>query len=1068
MADKQISTELSIGVKGRESVAALASDLEDVAKVLDGDMKTAAEAAAQELRELGRQNEAINAFAALERETRLAAQALKTAEKEAANYGAQVGRNVLMTKEEADGLVRLQARVKDTRDAYTQSNKAMQEAQAELTRLGVSAKDTGAAHERLQQRVDAVREAVKGLAPAYRGAASGAAGAGDSMERTHRKISDGVHSISDQLAQAQKLYTAFLGLQGGARMVRNLAETADAFKNLQARIKLVTGEGQAFADAWEGVSEIAQRTSSDLEATGTLFARLTDAGKSAGLATQAAIDQSLALTETINQAVQLSGGSAEYANAAITQLIQGFQSGVLRGDEFNSVMEQSPRLAKALADGLGVTTGELRKMAEAGQLTSETVIAALRSQANVLTDEFSKLPATVGRALQNLSSAWTQYIGESDQATGASARLAGAIDLVARNLDTLIGLLMDAGQAVTAFMALRLAQYFLGIRTAAQSAAVAVGTVGTQLTATGTAASAAAVTAGRFVTVLKGLRTLTLLGLLTNLKDIGTALGEGAAKLMGYKDRSEELARAEKLQAEIAKEAAADRARLAAATQAAIDKQFELSKASGAAVAQFQQLTKEGTSAAEAIKKITEDFDLSKVDGIKDFAATLDKLATDGKISAKEFSDAWAQALSGKDLAQFEVTARAAFAGAAREGERLAQMMDAVLREAVKRTGLEYTQLQGNIGAAARSAINDVEAIVAGLSKLKAEGVDTGRVLVASLTKAIDTADSQAAIDSLTTRIEQMRSTLGDKIADGLLDQAKQKAEALADALDKATPGINSVREAMKTLGIVSDESLKRTAATAKEAYDTLTASGTASARELQEAFKKSAEAAIAANNGVAPAWVTASAAVRGFAVEVDAAGKSSLKLASAVDKAAQSHDRAAASAKTQATELERLNAETERQIAAQEKANDLATRALKLEEAKRNAGTIKDADGVPSFESQEQADAWLAEWKRQYQQKNPFSTNSNGALGSFMYETTMAEWRAELDAMKLRSTMKGNGNASESSQTPLESMRSGTSVIRVELPDGQSYDVDTTTANGRSELERMTRALASMKRRSA
>lgn len=175
---------------------------------------------------------------------------------------------------------------------------------------------------------------------------------------------------------------------------------------------------------------------------------------------------------------------------------------------------------------------------------------------------------------------------------------------------------------------------------------------------------------------------------------------------------------------------------------------------------------------------------------------------------------------------------------------------------------------------------------------------------------------------------------------------------------------------------------------------------------------------------------------------------------------AAQGIDAATAS-------LERLNAETERQIAAREKANDLATRALKLQEAQRNAGTIKDVNAVPSFETQEQADAWLAEWKRQYTKKNPINTGAS-AFSTFMYETTLGEWRAEIDAMKLRNTMKGNGNASESSQTPLESMRSSTSVIRVELPNGNSYDVDTTTAAGRSQLEQMTRDLANAARRAA
>ena len=65
-------------------------------------------------------------------------------------------------------------------------------------------------------------------------------------------------------------------------------------------------------------------------------------------------------------------------------------------------MEQAPRLAKAMADGLGVTTGELRKLAGEGALTTEVVIKALQGQADVVANEFGKLPATVGRALENL------------------------------------------------------------------------------------------------------------------------------------------------------------------------------------------------------------------------------------------------------------------------------------------------------------------------------------------------------------------------------------------------------------------------------------------------------------------------------------------------------------------------------------------------------------------------------------------------------------------------------------------------------------------------------------------
>ncbi len=934
MADKQISTELSIGVKGRESIVGLADDLDGVAKVLDGEMKTAATAAAAQLRVLAQQDAAIKAFSALESEVREAGRALKSAETEAANYAAQVGRGALMTKQETDGLVRLQAQVKAARDAYEQSTSALKGAQAELTRFGISAKDVGAAQQRLQQQVTMVREAVQELVPAHQNAAAGAAAAGESMVRTHRRIGDGVDSISLQLARMQKLFVAIQGLSGFKAVALDLAETADQVNNLQSRLKLVVGEGENFARSWQGVTEVALRTHSALEETGTLFSRLAQAGKDAGQSTADAVANALGLTETINQAIQLSGASAQASSAAITQLVQGLQGGVLRGDEFNSIMEQSPRLARALADGLGVTTGELRKMAEAGLLTSDTVIKALQGQSDTVASEFSKLPPTVGRALQDLSTQWALYVADTDKATGASSTAASAISALSNNLRTIGGLLMDAGQAVAAFTALRLAQHFLGIGTAAQASAVATAAstaatvantsattanavakaantaatnanaaanaaaalstnrfagafsgLGAQVRAVSGVASTATATAGRFAALLGGLPTLALVAIAANFKDIGTWIGESVAKLAGYKDRTEELARAEQLQAQIAKEAAADRARLAASIQAAIDKQFELSKAARSAVAEFEQLTKNGTLAADAIKKVTEGFDLGKIQGVKDFSATLDKLAADGKLAAGEFQAAWAQALNGKDLAQFEVLARAAFSGSMREGERLAQMTDSVLREAVRRTGMEWEVAQGRMGAASRSSINDLEAIIGGLDRLKEQGIDTGRVLNASISKAIDTADSQAALDAVRAQIERVRAALGDKMADGLLEQAAQKAEELRAKLDAATGGINSVAEAMGKLGMKSIESLRQAASEAQSAYGVIKAAGQQEGESYlawqlrkQEAARAMLQRMIEANGGVADAATRARAAAEGLKLGTDESGRTIVK----------------------------------------------------------------------------------------------------------------------------------------------------------------------------------------------
>ena len=934
---QEIGIRINAEVAGDKSIEQLATDLENLAKVAVGDLQNAAKAASVRLRELAEQDAAIAAFLKLQQEAAASSKALNVATKEAADFGRQIAQVGPPTAQEAAALQRLEAAAEGARAEFAQQQQALAAAQAGLQRYGIAGNNAQDAQQRLRHEVELVRDSVAGIAPAYARAATGAQDAGATMVRTHRQIGDGVESISQQLGRLQGFFAGLAGLQGFKSMATDLAQTADQVNNLQARLKLVTGEGESFSTAWAGVRDVALRTNSALEETGTLFSRLAQAGRDAGQSTSDASANALALTETINQAIQLSGAGAQASSAAITQLVQGLQGGVLRGDEFNSIMEQSPRLARALADGLGVTTGELRKMAEAGLLTSETVTTALKGQSETIASEFGKLPLTVGRALQNLSTQWQLYIADTDKATGASATAATAINGLASNLNTIAGLLMDAGQAAAAFAALRLAQHFLGIGAAAQQATAAVAAHNAQLVAAGNAATTAAAGAGRFAAILSSLRTFTLIGLAVNFKDIGTWIGETAAKLAGYKDRTEELARAEKLAADIAKEAAADRARLAAAIQAAIDKQFELSKAAGVSVAEFEKLTKEGRSAADALKSVSDAFDLGKVQGIQDFVAVLDKLAADGKLAASEFEAAWAKALNGKDLAQFEVTARAAFAGTAREGERVAQMLDAVLREAVKRTGLDFDQLQGSIGAASRSAINDLDALIAGMDRLKAQGLDTGRALTASFSKAIESADSEKALEVIRAKVEQVRNVLGDKIADGLLDQAKDKAEALADALDKATPGINSVREAMKQLGITSDAALKETAATAKDAYDTLTTSGTASARELGEAFKKSAEAAIAANNGIAPAWVQAQAAIRGYDLEADRAGKTTLRLRDATDSAAGAHDKATRSINDNRTALERLNDVKEREIAAQEKANQLKERELALYREKWN-----------------------------------------------------------------------------------------------------------------------------------
>lgn len=224
--------------------------------------------------------------------------------------------------------------------------------------------------------------------------------------------------------------------------VSGLATAADSYTTLSARINIATKDGGDFTSAMAGVHQVALMTNSSLEATGNLFTKINDTGKQMGMTQQ----QALSLTKTINQAVQIGGGSAQASEAAVQQFIQALQSGVLRGDEFNSIMEQAPGLTSAMAKGIGVTTGELRKMAENGELGAERITKAIQSQAGQIQATYDKFPTTIGNALTKISTQWQILIGTMDQANGASSTVADWLVVLADNIADLDIVLNDIGE----------------------------------------------------------------------------------------------------------------------------------------------------------------------------------------------------------------------------------------------------------------------------------------------------------------------------------------------------------------------------------------------------------------------------------------------------------------------------------------------------------------------------------------------------------------------------------------------------------------------------------------------
>lgn len=296
-------------------------------------------------------------------------------------------------------------------------------------------------------------------------------------------------------SSTSKATTAVDGLNGnllrlgqaaaGALAVSKLSSLADGWSNLSARIGLASqGIGSAQAGL-AGVTRIAADARVDLAGLAETYGVLSKAGSELGFS-QARV---LGVTETLSKTMTLSGASATTAAATMVQFGQGLSAGALRGDELNSVLEQAPRLAQALAEGLGKPVGALKQMAEQGQITTDAIFVALERMKGKIDSEFAELPTTIGQSLTVLNNSLMQTIGVFDQGNGVSRGFAEGILAVSRSMDAAV---ISAGLVAAAYVAItRSATVATAATTALNVATGALGgPIGLVVTALGIAASA--------------------------------------------------------------------------------------------------------------------------------------------------------------------------------------------------------------------------------------------------------------------------------------------------------------------------------------------------------------------------------------------------------------------------------------------------------------------------------------------------------------------------------------------------------------------------------------------------
>ena len=212
---------------------------------------------------------------------------------------------------------------------------------------------------------------------------------------------------------------------------KKLIAIGDEMVTLQARIARLSPSIDAAKDTLASLSAIASQTGSGLYETEKLWESLTTSLKETG-ATNA---QVLSLTATLQKIGTIGGSSAEEMSNALRQFGQSMAKGVIQAEEFNSVIEQMPELARQIAAGLGISIGDLRKRMLEGKLTAQDALNAIQRQSQSVNEEFDKMPVSIDRAKNSLDVAFKNAINDLNQAIGLTTTLAGLMQSVADNLN---------------------------------------------------------------------------------------------------------------------------------------------------------------------------------------------------------------------------------------------------------------------------------------------------------------------------------------------------------------------------------------------------------------------------------------------------------------------------------------------------------------------------------------------------------------------------------------------------------------------------------------------------------
>lgn len=256
---------------------------------------------------------------------------------------------------------------------------------------------------------------------------------GQRVKRTLDEIANAEKKVNSETVSLGGAFSSLKGIMiavGTSFAIREALRMADSFIQLSSRVKSSTRDMNEFKASFSALQKVSVTTGSDMKTLVDVFQRISFVRNEI----KATASEMVQFTETVSKLGTISGATNDAMKNGLTQLGQSLSSGVVRAEEFNSIMENIPAIGVKIAEQFGVTTGELRRLVVAGKVASEDVFKAILNVSKETNAEFSKLPITAERGFSVLEAGMSQFVGSLEEALGFSNKIGKVFETIGNAL----------------------------------------------------------------------------------------------------------------------------------------------------------------------------------------------------------------------------------------------------------------------------------------------------------------------------------------------------------------------------------------------------------------------------------------------------------------------------------------------------------------------------------------------------------------------------------------------------------------------------------------------------------